>query len=238
MIASEISASFQLKIEQHHGHRDHGDRVLEEEDQAVAEEEAHALQVDGRARHQLAGLVAVVEAEREAHQMRVEAVPHVHLDRQRLAAGEQAAAGHQPGACEPDREHGADEDPEHLVVVRGERLVDHARRSARSARSRRPGKGRRAGSRRSARACRGAGSPVAGRTCGDSEGPPAPSKSSDPPGCDGFARARGGSAARRRECVPCSPRRSSTRSPRTGAGAGPRRRRRTGTPCRCSPGGS
>ena len=34
---------------------------------------------------------------------------------------------------------------------------------------------------------------VAGRTCGDSEGPSSPSKSSDPPGCDGFARARGGS---------------------------------------------
>ena len=57
--------------------------------------------------------------------MRVEALAHVHLDRQRLAAGDQAAAGHQDCAHEADRQDGADEDPEHLVVVRGERLVDH-----------------------------------------------------------------------------------------------------------------
>ena len=38
-----------LEDEQHRGHRDDGQDVLEEEDQAVAEEEAHALQVDRRA---------------------------------------------------------------------------------------------------------------------------------------------------------------------------------------------
>ena len=54
-----------LEDEQDHGHRDDREDVLEEEDQAVAEEEAHRLQVDRRTRHQLAGLVPVVEAERQ-----------------------------------------------------------------------------------------------------------------------------------------------------------------------------
>ena len=40
-------------------------RRLQHEDEAVAEEEAHRLQVDGRARHELAGLLAVEEAELE-----------------------------------------------------------------------------------------------------------------------------------------------------------------------------
>ncbi len=48
--------------------RDDDDRhdVLGEEDQPVAEEEAHGLEVDRRARHQLPRLAAVVEAERQA----------------------------------------------------------------------------------------------------------------------------------------------------------------------------
>ena len=81
-----------LEEEEDDGHRDDGEHVLEEEDQAVAEEEAHALEVDGRARHQLAGLVAVVEAEREPDEMRVHAAAHVHLDVERLPAGDEAAA--------------------------------------------------------------------------------------------------------------------------------------------------
>ena len=67
VIASDDQRELPVEDEQHDGHRDDREHVLEEEDQAVAEEEAHALQVDRRARHQLAGLVAVVEAEREAH---------------------------------------------------------------------------------------------------------------------------------------------------------------------------
>ena len=58
-----------VEEEEHDGHRDDGEGVLEEEDQPVAEEEPDALQVDRRAGHQLAGLVAVVEAEREAHEV-------------------------------------------------------------------------------------------------------------------------------------------------------------------------
>ena len=81
-----------LEEEEDDGHRHDGEHVLEEEDQAVAEEEADALEVDGRARHQLAGLVAVVEPEREADHVRVEAAAHVHLDVERLAARDEAAA--------------------------------------------------------------------------------------------------------------------------------------------------
>ena len=46
--------------------------LCSDEDEPVAEEEAHRLQVDGRARHQLAGLLAVEEAELERLQVRVE----------------------------------------------------------------------------------------------------------------------------------------------------------------------
>ena len=48
--------------------RDDDDRhdVLGEEDQPVAEEEAHGLEVHRRAGHQLPRLAAVVEAERQA----------------------------------------------------------------------------------------------------------------------------------------------------------------------------
>ncbi len=51
-------------VDEQDGRDDH-DRhhVLGEEDEPVAEEEAHRLQVDRRARHELARLAAVVEAE-------------------------------------------------------------------------------------------------------------------------------------------------------------------------------
>ena len=78
--------------------------VLEEEDEAVAEEEADALQVDGRAAHQLAGLMPVVEAEGEPHELRVERRAHVHLDGERLLAGDQPAAGHHQRARDPERD--------------------------------------------------------------------------------------------------------------------------------------
>ena len=45
---------------------------LADEDEAVAEEEAHGLQVDRRAGHELAGLLAVEEAELEALELLVE----------------------------------------------------------------------------------------------------------------------------------------------------------------------
>ena len=80
-------------VEEEHG-RDDDDRhdVLGEEDQPVAEEEAHRLEVDRRARHELARLVAVVEAEREPEEVRVQLVAQVVLDRERLPAGDDAGA--------------------------------------------------------------------------------------------------------------------------------------------------
>ncbi len=101
-----------LEEEEDDGHRDDGEDVLEEEDQAVAEEEAHALQVDRRARHQLAGLVAVVEAEGEAHEVRVEALAHVHLDVERLLAGDEPAAAHERRRDRPSDGDCADVEPE------------------------------------------------------------------------------------------------------------------------------
>jgi hypothetical protein len=58
----------ELPVDNEEDDRDPDDRehVLEEEDEPVAEEEAHGLQVHRRPRHELSGLVPVVEAEREA----------------------------------------------------------------------------------------------------------------------------------------------------------------------------
>ena len=75
-----------LDDEEHDHHGDDREDVLEEEDQAEAEEEANRLQVDGRARHQLAGLVAVVEAEREPEQVARRA-PRACPSRSRAPAG-------------------------------------------------------------------------------------------------------------------------------------------------------
>ena len=93
-----------LEEEEDDRHGDDGEDVLEEEDEAVAEEEAHALEVDRGAAHQLPGLVAVVEAEREAHEVGVEPAAHVHLDVERLPAGEDPAAEHARSThdAEPD----------------------------------------------------------------------------------------------------------------------------------------
>ena len=85
-------------------HDDDRHDVLREEDQAVAEEEAHRLQVDRRARHELARLAAVVEAERQSEEVRVELVAHVVLDGERLLPGDHAPPVHERTAheTEPD----------------------------------------------------------------------------------------------------------------------------------------
>jgi hypothetical protein len=63
-----------------------GHDVLREEDQPVAEEEPHRLQIDRRAGHELARLAPVVEAEREPQQVPVQLVAEVVLDGERLFA--------------------------------------------------------------------------------------------------------------------------------------------------------
>ena len=117
-----------LEHEQNGGDRHDRQHVLEEEDQPVAEEEPHALQIDGRARHELSGLVTVVEPERQAHEVGVEALPHVHFDRERLFAGDQPAPGHESRARESESDDQPEEQPQLVVVVRTECPVDHALR--------------------------------------------------------------------------------------------------------------
>ena len=107
---------------------DHQD-VLEEEDQAVAEEEPDRLQVDRGAREELPGLVPVVEAEREPQELRVERVPHVELDSQRLAARDQAPARHEDRARRADREHERGDRVERVAALGGDRLLEPGCRS-------------------------------------------------------------------------------------------------------------
>ena len=109
--------------EHHRGYGDDRQHVLEEEDEAVAEEEADALQVDGGARHQLPRLMAVVEAEREPEELRVHLVAEVELDAERLAARDQAAAGHEERPSDADGQNRHDEHPEVAAVLR----LDHVR---------------------------------------------------------------------------------------------------------------
>ena len=73
----------------HHDPREHDreDR-LQDEHEPVAEEEAHGLQVDGSARHQLARLLAVEEAELELLQMAVEQLAQVVFDAERESSGD------------------------------------------------------------------------------------------------------------------------------------------------------
>ena len=66
----------------HHQHADHGEHVLGEEDQAVAEEHPHRLHVDRGPRHQLPGLMPVEEAVGEPLHVAVHAVAQVVLDGQ------------------------------------------------------------------------------------------------------------------------------------------------------------
>jgi hypothetical protein len=115
-----------LEEEEDDGDGRHGQDVLEEEDQPVAEEEPHALQVDRRTRHQLPGLVTVVEAEREANEVRVDPLAHVHLDVERLLAGDEPAAEHQRRRGKAEACDRTDVEPELCRVVVDECLVDHA----------------------------------------------------------------------------------------------------------------
>ena len=110
--------------EQEHGHADDGEHVLDEEDQPVAEEEAHVLEVDRCARHQLAGLVAVEEAVREAQQMPVQGVPEIELDAERLPSGDEAAPDHEQRLEHAEDDDQADEGPEALLVSVEQGLVD------------------------------------------------------------------------------------------------------------------
>ena len=74
---------------------------LGDDHEAVAEEEAHRLQVDRRARHELAGLLAVEEAELEREQVVVDLVAQVVLDAERDLARDEPPQDRQAEAHEP-----------------------------------------------------------------------------------------------------------------------------------------
>ena len=129
--AVATSASSQLTRNMITVAADDREHVLEEEDEAVAEEEADGLEVDRRSREELAGLVAVVEAEREAEQLRVERVSHVELDSERLTAGDQATARHEDRARRADAKDERSDDVELVRALGVDRLLQSRSRQVR-----------------------------------------------------------------------------------------------------------
>ncbi len=79
------------RVEEEHRRGREQDRegALAHPDQPIAEEEADRLEIDGRPRHQLPGLLRVEEGELEPLQVLVEALAEVVLDRERDPAGDQ-----------------------------------------------------------------------------------------------------------------------------------------------------
>jgi hypothetical protein len=120
-------------VDDEHDAGDADDRkdVLEEEDQAVAEEEAHRLQVDRRAGHQLPRLVAIVKAERQPDEPGVERVSHVELDTECLPPGDEPAADHQQGLHQADRDDRGHDQLDRAPVVPLDRLPDRRPRQER-----------------------------------------------------------------------------------------------------------
>ena len=102
-------------------------RVLGEEDQPVAEEEADRLQVDRRPRHQLAGLLGVEEAELERLQVLVDALAQVELDRERDLAGDEPPDHGQPEPQDPGAD---DRQRQRQQVASRSSLVDRVDRVA------------------------------------------------------------------------------------------------------------
>ena len=112
-------------------HREHdagGDqdrqRRLQDEHEAVAEEEADRLQVDRRARHELAGLLRVEETELERLQVRVHAVAQVELDPEGDAAGNQAPRDAEEQPQEPGCDDRGGERPQVRLALAY--LIDRA----------------------------------------------------------------------------------------------------------------
>ena len=109
-----------------------GDQVLGEEDEAVPQEEPHGLEIDRRARHELARLVRVEEAERQALEVRVHRVSQVVLDGQREPAGEQAPEEHEDALDRAGHDDQGREGVEAAIAVaRGRDGVDHLPRQVR-----------------------------------------------------------------------------------------------------------
>ena len=98
--------------EHHPGRHEDRDRRLRDEEQPVAEEEAHGLQVHGGARHELPGLLSVEERDLERLQVRVHPVAEVELDAQRDAARDETPGHAEPEPEKAGRQQHADQRPE------------------------------------------------------------------------------------------------------------------------------
>jgi hypothetical protein len=131
------------RLQGEHGRRgEHdGEPALRDEDQPVAEEEAHGLQVDGRAGHQLSGLLRVEERELELLEVAVDDVAQVDLDPQRDAARDEAAGGRQAEAGEGHHDDRARQELEVVLVAR----LDSVDRTTRQPRDRHGGDHRQGG---------------------------------------------------------------------------------------------
>lgn len=128
--------------EHDHARQQHGKQALAEEDQAVTEEEADRLQVDRGPAHQLAGLVAVEETKLEAHQVGVDLLAKIELDRQRDPAGDDPSDHREPEPQDRGKEDRPDQPEELLPVTAVDRvggLADQGRDQHRHA-HRQPGK--------------------------------------------------------------------------------------------------
>ena len=68
--------------------------------------------------------MAIVETERKTHEVRVEPLPHVHLDSERLLSRDQPPPGHENRAQCAEADDGPDEEPELVGVARRDCVVD------------------------------------------------------------------------------------------------------------------
>ena len=137
------------RVDDDHRDRREGDRQrrLQDPDEAVAEEEPHGLQVDGRPRHELTGLLAVEEPELQRLQVVVERLAQQQLDAERDAPRDEPPGDAEDparDACSGDRQA----ERAQLAAVRAlDRVDGHAgeRRDGNGPHGRRPGQHQRPG---------------------------------------------------------------------------------------------
>ena len=106
-----------IEDEHRHGAEQQGQAGLQQEHQPVAQEEPHGLQVHRRARHELAGLLAVEERELQPLEVLVHALAQVVLDAERHATGDQPAGHRQDEAQEGRAGDRKGEGDERVAVV-------------------------------------------------------------------------------------------------------------------------
>ena len=98
----------QERVDEEHdrGHDHQRQEVHREEDEPVAEEEAHGLQVAGDARHQLADAHLVEVAKRHVREVAEDSAAQVGLDAQAHQAGEHPPGHREEEAQDPDPDDG------------------------------------------------------------------------------------------------------------------------------------